>query len=354
MKNLNKILVISVILSCFTLNLASAADTSDCWRFWSMSYSDWWWSFDTVNLSRETSSNRFTDFLTIDQQKAIITKNDLNTAILNLKKFCCENELWDLTADTCKKDEPYFNENVPDSKYLFDHLFDVIMRRLNWLWTDIDIYTNTDMTLDDKWSKRREWIDSQAEATNWSTPQTIINKYQDVRKQSESSKWYNITKRIYTTFWDLDSQNFLIYVSWKWKSDDSEIVANAMKNYDQRTLYDRYINACALGEYFYALLNLRENSYDGKAISDDKKIITNRISDGSCEKIIKRQIDWENNYVILVIQKSSNLFLSNYVQWYISYMYERQQKLQKLWQEASNRWLDIVRAVPNLEKRTVK
>lgn len=349
MKNLNKILIIPVILSCFILNSVFAADNTDCWEFWGRNYSEKW-SFEIVNNVRETQESNLTNFLSVSQQRNIITKNDLNTAILNLKKFCCENQLWELTAETCKKDEPYFNDNALDSQYLFDHLFDVIMRRLNWLTSDLDIYTKTHMTTDDMWTERREWINSQAESTAWSTPQTIINKYQKYWKQTPSSKGYNITSRIYATFWNFDNQTFLTYVSWKWTSsyaNDSEIVANAFKNYDKRTLYDRYINACALAEYFYALLDVWVNS-------KDKKISISRLSDNSCDKVVERQIDWENNYVILVIQKSSNLFLSNYVKWYMAYMYERQRKLQKLWKEVTDRWIDIVRAVPNLEKRTVK
>lgn len=346
MKKLNKTLIISLILSCFALNLTSA-DNSDCWKFWAMSYSDGWWSFEIVNLSRETSANRYTNFLSVGQQAAIIRKDDLNTAMLNLKKFCCENQLWDLTADTCKKDEPYFNPNALDSPYLFDHLFDVIIRRLNWLTTDVDIYTNTNMSTDDKWTSRRNWIDEQAKATAWSTPQTIINKYKQVWKQSPSNLWYNITTRIYSVFWDLDDQDVLTYVSWKWWTNESSVVANAMKNYDSWTLYDRYINSCALGEYFYSLLNVW-------AHSEDKDKTVKRLSDRTCDRIVERQIDWENAYVVLVIHKSANLFLSNFVEWYIWYLYQRQQKLEKLWTDIVNRRMDDVRWVPNLENSTVK
>lgn len=347
MKKLNKTLIIPLLLGCFTLNLVSAADKTDCWKFWVMSYSDWWWSFEIVNLSRWTSSNDFTNFLSIDEQLAILQKEDLNTALLNLKKFCCENKLWDLSAETCKKDQPYFNDNALDSQYLFDHLFDVIIRRLNWLTKDTDIYTQTNMSTDDKWTSRRNWIDEQAKSTAWSTPQTIINKYQEVWKQSPANLWYNITSRIYATFWDLSNQDFLIYVSGKWKTTESETVANAMKNYKEWTLYDRYINACALSEYFYSLLDVWTNS-------DDKNKTIKRLSDNSCDRIIERQIDWENAYVVLVIQKSANLFLSNYVEWYISYLYQRQQKLEKLIKDIWDRWLDVTRWVPHLENSTTK
>ena len=164
-------------------------------------------------------------------------------------------------------------------------------------------------------------------------------------KQSPSNLGYNITSQIYATFWDLGDQKFLQYVSGEWSStetNDSKIVAEAFRNYDKRTLYDRYVNACALSKYFYALLNVWPQS-------DDKRIIINKTADKSCDKVIEKQIDWENHYVSLVAQRASNLFLSNYVEWYISYLYERQNKLQKLRKDVTDRRLDVVRAVPCLE-----
>jgi hypothetical protein len=148
----------------------------------------------------------------------------------------------------------------------------------------------------------------------------------------------------------LNDQDFLNYVAWKWWSNisrESQVVANAMKNYSQRTLYDRYINACALSEYFYALLDLWVDS-------EDKDNTIKRLSDRSCDRIIERQIDWENAYVVLVIHKSANLFLSNLVEWYMSYLYQRQEKFEKLWTDIVNKRMDDVRWVPNLENRTVK
>lgn len=351
MKNLNKILMITALLSCFSFSFVSA-DNSDCWTFGKLSYYQEWAKdngFQIVNDSRDTSSNRFTAFLTTGEQTKIITKNDLNTAILNLKKYCCENNLWDLSTETCKKDKKFFNDNALDSKYLFDHLFDVIMRRLNWLDGEINIYTKTKMTLDDKWKKWRETIEKHATSTDWSNPQTIINEYQEEWQQSPSNLGYNITENIYTTF-KLSNQDFLKYVSWQWSSEDSndsERVANALKNYDKWTLYDRYINTCALSEYFYALL-------DAWAVSNDKNKIINRTSSWACDKIVERQIKWENDYVTLTIQKSSNLFLSNYVEWYMSYLYERQRKLQKLRKESSDRWFDVINGVPCLQHICVR
>lgn len=342
MKNLNKILVIPIILglSCFSVSLA---DDSDCWKFGGMIFSEKWY-YDIVENTRWTSSYNLTNFLDVSTQNSIITKDDLNTAILNLKKYCCDNKKkWGLTDEICKRDASYYNANVLDSPYLFDHIFDVMMRRLNWQSGDTNIYTNTKMSLDDKWATRRTWIDEQAQSTSWSNPEIIMNEYKKYWEQNQ----YNITSKIYSEFWRLDNQEFLRFVSWKWLSEDSDFVANSLKKYSERTLYDRYINSCALSEYFYALLDLGVNS------SDKNKTIHN-LAQWSCDNVVKKVINWENTYVSLVTQRSSDLFLSNYVEWYFSYLYERQQKLQKLRKDAMNKRFDVVKAVPCLQTKCVK
>jgi hypothetical protein len=119
-----------------------------------------------------------------------------------------------------------------------------------------------------------------------------------------------------------------------------------LKKYNERTLYDRYINTCALAEYFYAVLDNWGNSKDKNAVIHKNSTKT---STWACDKIVQRQIKWENDYVSLVIQRSSNLFLSNYVEWYMKYLYERQRKLQKLRKDSSDRWFDVTNAVPCLQ-----
>lgn len=356
MKKLNKILLITSLLSCLALNITSA-DKSDCWIFWSLPYHQEWSTsngFTIVKQSRETNT-WFANFLTIDQQKAIIRNDDLNTAIINLKKYCCKNQLWGLTQNskTCTDDEIFFNDNSLDSEYLFDHLFDVIMRRLNWLGGEKNIYTKTKMSLDDKWQERRNWINEKAEDKKWSTPQTIYAKYYEMWNQSPANKWYDIKTLIYPQFWK-NNKEFLDYIWWKWNSSESTTIANALQKYNDRTLYDRYSNACALTEFFYDLLEIWQDS-------SDKKTVTSELAKGNnwlegtnsiiCDDVIKRQKDWENKYVQLIIKRSSNRFLTNYIEWYISYMYDRQQTLQKLRKGSSDRFWDIVRNVSCLQKK---
>ena len=347
MKIIDKILIVPIILTCLILDV-TLADNTDCWIFGNLPYKQEWsesnW-FSIVNSSRETNTYKFSNFLTIEEQKAILTKDDLNTALLNLKKYCCENELWWLKQNdkTCKNDVTFFNKNSLDSKYLFDHLFDVIMRRLNWLTWDNDIYTNTNMTVDDLWTERRSRITSQAENLSGANPQIIMDEYKKFWDTSPATLWYNITTQTDATFWDLSDQNFLLYVSWQWSSEDSTQTANALKKYKEWTLYDRYNNACSLTEYFYSLLDVWINS-------DDKVKTIKKIANGACKDAVKNQIESENKYVAVITQQSWNLFLKKYINWYTSYLYNRQKQLESLEKNVTNRFLDIVRWVPHLVK----
>ena len=352
MKNLNKILIISVLLGGLALNLTLAADTTDCWKFWSMSYKqeNWQNGFIVVNQTWETSDNENSNFLDVAQQVKIITKNDLNTAILNLKKYCCENNLWWIAWKTCEDDKIFFNSNALDSQYLFDHIFDVMMRRMNWLTWDKDIYTQTNMAIDEKWTEWREWINDKAEDLEGSDAQTIIDTYKKYRTKSDPRLWYDITDEVNWTF-VLDDQRFLKYVSWKdWGEnlEESKKVAEAIRNYDNWTLYDRYNNMCALSKYFYSLLN------NGGSSNRDRNETIFVLSDWSCENMVKEQINYENKYAQVVMQRSSNLFMKNYIEWYFRYLYDRWNKLKALWKSATERWLDVIRAVPHLVNTCVK
>jgi hypothetical protein len=349
MKKLKKILFISLLL-CFSAFDIIFAE-SDCKIFGNMQYNHNWatnW-FDIVNMIRWTGTYKYTNFLTVEEQNAIITKDDLNTAILNLKKYCCTTtDKWILWEEICKNDYSFFNDNSLDSKYLFDHIFDVVMRRLKWLDGSNNIYTNTKMTLDDKWAEWRKLIDEHAENIKWASPQIIINEYSDFWKQSSPASGINIAQNINSTF-ENSNPDFLTYVSGNWSWEDSKMVAKAMKNYKDWTLYDRYNNACALSKYFYWLLSLWSNTSE-----TDKATIIRNTANNSCENFVKNQVRLESEYVSLVIKTSSTLFLTNYIEWYMSYMNDRQERFQKLWKDSADRWLDVIRAVPCLQTKCSK
>jgi hypothetical protein len=74
--------------------------------------------------------NSRTNNTKIPNAQEIIDTDSLNVAMLNLKKYCCENQPKLMT--TCRQDKDEFRTtNTPQSPYLFDHLLDVLMRRLD-------------------------------------------------------------------------------------------------------------------------------------------------------------------------------------------------------------------------------
>jgi len=352
MNKINKILIISVFVCCFALNLV-LADSTDCWTFAVDTYKkqDWKYWFDRVNQVWETDKEQYSKFLTVDQQKLILTKNDLNTAILNLKKYCCEKNKWWLSQKTCDDDKASFNPNAMDSEYLFDHIFDVMMRRLAWLTGDKNIYVKSNMTeVDDMWGKRREFITDKAEDLSWSDAQSIIDEYQKYWVKSKPNLWYDITEEVDRKFGPNSDSDFLKSVTWdNWiEWDKSGKVAEAMKNYDKWTLYDRYSNACAMSKYFYALLD-----YPYYDKNSDRWNFVKRLADWPCENATQTQIENENYYVQTVVQNSANLFMENYIEWYLQYLYDRSNKLKDIWRSSENRWVDVIRAIPYLLKNCV-
>ena len=352
MNKINKILIISVFVCCFALNLV-LADSTDCWTFAVDTYKkqDWKYWFDRVNQVWETDKEQYSKFLTVDQQKLILTKNDLNTAILNLKKYCCEKNKWWLSQKTCDDDKASFNPNAMDSEYLFDHIFDVMMRRLAWLTGDKNIYVKSNMTeVDDMWGKRREFITDKAEDLSWSDAQSIIDEYQKYWMKSKPNLWYDIAEEIDRSFGANNDQDFLRYVvreNGDKSTNKNGKIAEALKNYNEWTLYDRYNNACVLSMYFYALLNYQNSD------NSDRGTLINRLSDRRCEKLVQAQIENENRYVQVVLQYSSNLFAENYIEGYMQYLYDRSVKLKSLWRNVEDRWVDVIRAVPYLLKNCV-
>lgn len=342
MKNLNKILIVPILLSCSILNLVSA-DNSDCGIFGKMSFKDSWWSFPIVRESRGTQENILTNYLSVAQQQAIITNPDLDTAILNLKKYCCENQVWDLAgSQTCIDDAPYFNDNALDSPYLFDHLLDIILRRFAGSSSDSEIYTKTDMTTDEKWEAWRKNIDKRATSSKWDVPQTIINQYVS---DWTPTPYYDISNKFDWVFQNSDIK-LLNYANWSsWP--ESEKIADIMRNYNLRSLYDKYRNACALSEYFYSLLHV-----GAPEEGSDRWKIQKRIP--RCKAIVQRKVEWENAYLAEIIKMSWNLTLSNNVQSYAKYLRKRENEFLKKMEELKDDWRAVERAVSCIAKKSQK
>ena len=310
MKKIIKLwLLYMLIISC--CSFTTHASFSDCEYIASQKFTQSWNinQFPVISQVWWTSKHNYSNFLDVDIQLAIIDTWSLNSAILNLKKYCCEKWLWWLSmdAETCKIDKKFFNDNALDSPYLFDHLFDVEMRRLYGDTWENKIYTKTNMWIDSfwelNWSERRTRIDGKSMDLSWANAQEIINKY---KKFWTQNKEYNIVSKVEAAF-TKSNKDFLKYVSWQWSSTnswESIDIANALKNYEKRSLYDRYNNACAITEYLYALLTqwIAQNN-----ITDQNSIIQ-ILSLNTCKTATRNFINNETAYTKYVLQTLLVLF----------------------------------------------
>jgi hypothetical protein len=229
---------------------------------------------------------------------------------LNLKKNCCENkEFNERNVERCKTDEAYFQDNndkVPKSFYLFDHVFDVLMRRLDGEIAGENCNSlYKDVTPDPKGAEWRERINEKAELLSGTVPSVINNKYQE--------------------FWKVDTTHLLTGLS-----QDStrsiqeyrrEMTAgenlNILQNYDTLTLAERYENTCNLAGYIYFLF--RDDDNLGSVI-ETKSMLLNS---SRCKNTIKARIDNETTYVKVVDIARSQDFQTDSVNEFLTYLYQR-------------------------------
>lgn len=348
--------ILIITCSCLT----TFAKFSDCELIASQKYTQEESSINQFNIISQTwgtGTNKYSNFLDINTQLAIIDTGSLNTAILNLKKYCCYNKLWWLSmkSETCKVDQKFFNDNALDSPYLFDHLFDVEMRRLyGSTWTN-NIYTKTNMQVDSAWELNWSWwrarIDDKATDLSWANTQEMIDKYKRFWTKTPNSK-YDIASEIEEAF-SKSNHDFLTYTSGQWSSDkkwESVKIANALKEYEKRTLYDRYNNACAISEYLYALLTV----WLPNGSITDKNTVIHQLSKNSCRNNVKSFIEAETAYTKYSIQLASNKLLNTYIDTYKEYLDGRSKTLTSIRRNSADRFSEVVKAVPKLVSRCSK
>lgn len=356
----NKILIYSVItISCLYSWVFADDRKSDCEIFANRQYHQEWrndW-FTWINQVWWTTTNKYSNFLSTDQQLSIIDKESLNTAVLNLKKYCCEN--WDklklsfsMKDPICNDDKVFFNDNALDSPYLFNHLFDVIMRRYIWLTWENDIYINSNMVVDEKWAERRNRIIEQTTDLSWSNPQIILDKYKEYR--TATTEYAKMPLQIHRVFSRVDDLNFLNYISWNWgenndnEQSESKMIADALKDYTNRSLFDKYTRSLALSEYFYILI--WQNSYP----ADKSTVIQTLNTNNTFSEAINSLINSEVQYTQAVIQTSANRYITNYIDSFLWYLSDRTEKFKKTRKDNSDRWLTITRSVSKLEPNCTK
>jgi len=231
----------------------------------------------------------------------IIDSTSINTALLNLKKTCCSNEEFEKThIDSCTADKELFLPNSPRSYFLLDHIFDVLMRRLD----GIESYQG--ITLDAKGVERREFITEIAIDPKGTTPANIDKTFRETRAID--------TKNLLTDNINESKERYLSLTETE-NGTNLEI----LNNYENRTLGERYSNLCVIASYIYMLFI--ENNQ--KSLQTTRQNVLN----GSCEKTVRQRLNNEMTYTKAIKIKSANALSLVNVQEYVSYLGKRMEDL---------------------------
>lgn len=184
--------------------------------------------------------------------------------LINMKAHCCRKGIIECTkAEKDSLPEKYY----PESPFLFDHLVDVSMRRLDGI-AELAYGLEPDAI----GKERRKYItENVANAPNGVKPSDIEKKYKAYRERTPIN---------------METQN--------------DINATLTK-YDTLKLIDRYDTLCEITNNMYEKIKTTDRIIIGGK-SDAKSFFS------KCENLVSNRVKKENGYVkILMIQKANKL-----------------------------------------------
>ena len=197
-------------------------------------------------------------------------KEAMEKAFDNLNKYCCD-------VKTLSENCGSTNDNTlyPESVYIFDHILDIYLRRLDA--KDNLLYG---LSADSSWQEWREFIIEHGNDVNGSKPIEIKAKY-DV---------FWTWNRNIVSFADNDS---------KTKDNWESGIETQIGQYDSWTLRDKYNLACDVANY------ISEYKYiNGKWLTQSEYNL--------CKNLTDNRIDHENTYVqTILMQKANKLLWAN-------------------------------------------
>lgn len=262
---MKKVLIFMIALFSFTAITSADNSLWDCLFSLTNNTLNWW---ENSNQSDEIIANL---------AKAM-PKEAIEKAYNHLKSYCCDINY--LNSSSCSQSNN--NEIYPQSIYLFDHLLDVYLRRLDAKqkddnWEDL-LYG---LEPDEMWTEWRKFIIERGNDVKWSLPLEIKDKFSSMWKLTT-----NVTNFLGDT--ELNIKN--------WKNSFEENI----KNYDNWTLWDKYNLACDISKYIS----------ESKLLLSTSKLSTKEYN--SCKKLTSARINNETIYTkTLLMQKANILLWSN-------------------------------------------
>jgi hypothetical protein len=267
------------------------------------------------------------------RQQNIIDQASLNVAFLNLKKACCDNAK--NIPLYCGDDQWAFNPNVPQSYYLFDHLLDVLLRRLE----GENAYPNI-TTLDPKGEEWRKFTNEIALSTDGIPVQNITKKYETFRTiDGNNTIEEGITQKIE------NSKNEYINPAYPGAITTGENL-KILQKYSELTLGERYDNICNIARYLYLLFSANdENIKTVQTVLLENK---NGGQTNACSSLIQQRKEAESTYVETLTHKGNTLLVNNIKQYMNVYLDKRLFDLQTTLQNISTSFLRVTKAIDKL------
>jgi hypothetical protein len=115
----------------------------------------------------------------------LFPQDAISRASKNLRSYCCEQKILRNTdkVTICDPSDVPANKYFPQSAYLFDHIIDIMLRRLDG--NESLIYP--DVSVHPQWKSRREGMRNYASNPLWAAPLTIINFIQPYRYDDKNN-----------------------------------------------------------------------------------------------------------------------------------------------------------------------
>ncbi len=254
---------------------------------------------------------------------ATLTEEGLRRALINLKAHCCASQILGDNAQmlaSCKKDAKYLAErtNYPQSSFLFDHIIDVMMRRLM-----VD-GKYEELPLDKKAQEWREKTDRIADGADGVIPVAISKDYKK--------------------FWGLQPEflipeyNGVSAPEYKKAINDLESKKAIFAKYEDWNLNTRYYNLCQSA--IYLMTHLPIDFWSEQMALAQKK----------CSSMTQQNIVNEITNLSRLISHKSELLLAqnmeNYADAYL--MDTRWGKFEEKSQRMLSNLFGVMRMVPKL------
>jgi len=267
------------------------------------------------------------NFLPYETYDNILPEEAMTKVFDNLRAACCKQEIPSVSCDGISSDAIF-----PDSIILFDHLLDVYLRRLDAKqsdnnWWDLLYWLEPDP----KWKERREFISSIWNNSDGTPPISIDEFY----------------KKMWS--WSIYFEKYSDESVQKNNNSRLDNIRNKSKNYSDRSLVDRYYNACNIVMMMYIDTAYPVIKWWNGELSQNSTL---KWFYESCEALVQDRIKSEKSYAEAIMQQQWNVFLDNTVNAYLN-AYFLENKLSSLHDKIFNRWSifkEIVKWVDKLVK----